>query len=72
MNIPATIENAFLLAYFLDDKAKVESIRRLQGHFLRAQKDYESSRITQEDLRATELGVLKQIHAMFSPQRSPR
>jgi hypothetical protein len=68
MNIPARIENAALWAYATEDGAKAQVIRRLAQHYEAAVKDYESSRITREQLHETELSVLKRLTRLF---RSP-
>jgi hypothetical protein len=65
MNIPARIENGFLLAYITDDRVKIRTLQRLREHHNRAVRDYETSRITRDDLHTTELGILKTIRNLF-------
>lgn len=72
MNIPARIENGFLLAYITDDTAKIQTLRRLREHHTRAVRDYETSRITRDDLHTTELGILYAIRNLFQLPRKTK
>ncbi|MFA5053452.1 MAG: hypothetical protein WC565_05300 [Parcubacteria group bacterium] len=60
------IENAFLLAYALDDQKKVETVRGLRDRFLTDRAAYEGSKITREAFQATEIDVSRALHALFS------